>query len=211
MGGRSISTKRSGLWGALAGAVGGLCCVGPSAAVLLGLGASSALAGFTLDRDAALTAGVALLAAGMVLILRPRAICRLGGAARWQAPALMLAAFALAYALIGVLLPVVAARHAEASTPSLSPDVPVGSSELRRATLLIEKMSCPPCAATVRGALKRDPAVRQFVAETSDEQVTIVYDGARTSVGQLAARFPRRYGVTVVSDVSLPDGGEHGD
>lgn len=211
MGDRSISTKRTGLWGALAGAVGGLCCVGPSAAVLLGLGASSALAGLTLDRGVALAAGVALLAAGMVLTLRPRAICQRGGVARWRAPALMLAAFALAYALVGVLLPALAARHAEASTPSLAPAVPVGSSELRRATLLIEKMSCPPCAATVRGALKRDPAVRQFVAETSDEQVTIVYDGARTSVGQLAARFPRRYGVTVVSDIALSYGGEHGD
>ena len=43
----------------------------------------------------------------------------------------------------------------------------------------------------------------EFVAETNDEQVTIVYEGDQTSVAPLAGRFPRRCGVTVVSDVAL--------
>ena len=44
----------AGAWGLAAGVVGSLCCIGPSAAILLGLGASSALLGFTLDRALAL-------------------------------------------------------------------------------------------------------------------------------------------------------------
>ncbi|HET9224067.1 MAG TPA: hypothetical protein VFO07_16255, partial [Roseiflexaceae bacterium] len=43
----------SSAWGLLAGLAGSLCCLGPSAAVLLGLGSSSALFGLQLERPLA--------------------------------------------------------------------------------------------------------------------------------------------------------------
>lgn len=205
MGDPSTAAKRSGAWGALAGAVGGLCCIGPSAAVLLGLGSSSALAGLTFDRGVALAGGAALLLAGTALALRRASSCGLRGIARWRQPALLIATFALAYGLLGLLLPALAARQVDTALPPSS-QAPIAalSAPQRRATILVEKMICPPCAAIVRGTLRRNSAVRGFTAETGNEQVTIVYDGGQTNAAVLIAVFPRRYGVTLVSDVALP-------
>jgi copper chaperone CopZ len=199
----STPATRAGAWGALAGLVGGLCCAGPSAAVLLGLGSSSVLAGLVFERSLTLAAGGVLLVIGLALVLRPARDCSLRDARRWRGPALMLAAFALSYALIGYLLPSIAAREIETVVVPPPPAVATGAL-LRRATLLIDKMTCPPCAAHVRNALKRNPAVRAFFAEAGDEQVTIDYDPARTSARQLAIHFPLSYGATLVSDSALP-------
>src|SRR5262245_10063684 len=86
---------RGSAWGLLAGLAGSLCCLGPSAAVLLGLGSSSALFGLQLDRPLALGVGAALLLAGLVFALRRERACAVRPAARWRQPALMLMSFAL--------------------------------------------------------------------------------------------------------------------
>src|SRR5436190_19709711 len=98
------------IWGLVAGIVGSLCCVGPSAAILLGLGASSALLGLTLDRALALGGGAVLLLAGALLVARRGRACDLRPAMRWRTPALMLARFTPAYRLLGLLAPALAAR-----------------------------------------------------------------------------------------------------
>jgi len=204
----------AGAWGLAAGVVGSLCCIGPSAAILLGLGASSALLGFSLDRTVALASGVALLLAGAVLAWRRAHACDLRPAARWRTPALMFASFGLAYGLLGWLAPALAARQEDAAA-NLAPvaaqsqalSLPQGQAIAavpRRLTLSIEKMDCPPCAATVRTALKRQKAVRAFVAETGNDEVRIDYDSSRTSAKKLAALFPARYGVTRISDQPIP-------
>jgi copper chaperone CopZ len=201
-------------WGVTAGIVGSLCCIGPSAAVLLGLGASSALE-FSLDRTLALGGGAALLLAGAILASRRAGACDLRPAARWRTLALMLASFALAYGLLGLLAPALAARQEDAAADSelaasqrqplsLPQGQAVAAAPLRRLTLIVEKMDCPPCAATVRTALKRQPTVRAFIAEAGNDQVTIDYDSGRTSAKKLAALFPARYGVTLISDQVLP-------
>ena len=212
----SHSGIMAGAWGLASGLFGSLCCIGPSAAVLLGLGSSSALLGFSLDHTAALAGGAALLLAGALLVARQARACDLRPAARWRTPALMLASFVLAYGLLGLLAPALAARQEDARADaahtaaqpqslSLSKGQPaVAAAPLRRLTLIIEKMECPPCAATVRTALKRQPTVRTFAAEAYNDQVTIDYDSDRTSAKQLAALFPPRYGVTLISDQAIP-------
>ena len=211
----SNSGIMAGTWGLASGLFGSLCCIGPSAAVLLGLGSSSALLGFSLDHTLALAGGAALLLAGALLATRQARACDLRPAARWRAPALMLASFALAFGLLGVLAPALAARQEDAATDaelaasqrqSLSlPQVPaVAAAPQRRLTLSVERMSCPPCAAAIRGALKRQPTVRAFVAETNNDQVTIDYDSGQISAKHLAALFPVRYGVTLISDQAIP-------
>jgi copper chaperone CopZ len=212
----SNSGIAAGAWGVVAGIVGSLCCIGPSAAVLLGLGASSALLGFTLDRVLALAGGAALLLAGALLAWRRARACNPRPAARWRSPALVLASFALAYGLLGLLAPALAARQEDAATDSeraalqrqslsVSNEQPVvAAAPLHRLTLSIEKMDCPPCAAHVRSALKRQKAVRAFVAEEYNDEVMIDYDSGRTSAKKLAALFPARYGVTLISDAALP-------
>jgi copper chaperone CopZ len=202
-------------WGLAAGLAGSLCCIGPSAAVLLGLGSSSALLSFSLDHTVALAGGAALLLAGAILASRRARACDLRPAARWRTPALMLASFALAYGLLGLLAPALAARQEDAAADSelaasqrQSISLPQGraitAAPLRRLTLIVEKMDCPPCAATVHTALKRQPTVRAFVAEAGNDQVTIDYDSGRTSAKKLAALFPPRYGVTLISDQAIP-------
>jgi len=109
---------RAGAWGLAAGLVGSLCCIGPSAAILLGLGSSSALLGLTLDRRLALAGGAALLLAGLILALRRTRACQLRPGLRWRAPALLLAGFALAYGLLGLLAPSLAARQEDAAAAS---------------------------------------------------------------------------------------------
>ena len=212
----SNSGMMAGAGGLAAGIVGSLCCIGPSAAILLGMGASSALLGFTLDRALALAGGAALLLAGAILVARRAHACDPRPATRWRAPALMLASFALAYGLLGMLAPTLAAHQEDAvadaeraaslrqalSAPKEQRAIP--AAPLHRLTLIIEKMDCPPCAATVRTALKRQPTVRAFAAEVYNDQVTIDYDSSRTSAKKLAALFPARYSVTLISDQAIP-------
>jgi copper chaperone CopZ len=203
----SHSGITAGAWGLASGLFGSLCCIGPSAAVLLGLGSSSALVGFSLDHTVALAGGGALLLAGAMLALRRARACDLRPAARWRAPALMLASFALAYGLLGLLAPALAARQEDAAANAELAAMQrqaVAVAPLHRLTLSVERMSCPPCAAAIRGAIKRQPAVRAFMAEAYNDQVTIDYDTGQTSAKKLARLISAHYGVTLISDTPLP-------
>ena len=201
---------RGSAWGLLAGLAGSLCCLGPSVAVLLGLGSSSALFGLQLDRPLALAFGAALLILGLALTLRRERVCATRPAARWRQPALLLASFVLTYGLLGLLTPWAAAQQeaaasASAALPAASaPELPRASSEFRRATLVVEKMICPPCAASVRGLLKRKPFVRGFVAEEGNEAVVIEYDSRQVEARDLVRLFPVSFKVTLIGDVPLP-------
>jgi hypothetical protein len=190
-------------WGLLAGLAGSLCCIGPSAAVLLGLGSSSALFGLTVDRTLALIAGGALLLIGLALALRRVRACELRLSHRWRQPAILLATFAVSYSLLGLLAPQLAARQEDAAAAPVAP-APASAPQLRRVTLIVEKMVCPPCAAHMRSLLKRKPFVRGWTAESGDERVTIDYDSRQASAKTLIDLIPQRFGVTVVSDVALP-------
>jgi hypothetical protein len=119
----------------------------------------------------------------------------------------MLAAFALAYGLLGVLLPEWAASRVEATEPPAAAPIAAPSSAAaapRRATLIIEKMICPPCAAHVHSLLGRKPFVQAFVAEENNEQVVIDYDSRQIDAQALVRLFPQRYRVTLISDTPLP-------
>jgi copper chaperone CopZ len=202
---QASATIRSGALGLLAGFVGSLCCLGPSAAILLGLGSSSALAGLAFDRTLALAGGGALLAIGLLLARRQARACAVPRATRWRAPALILLTFILAYGLLGYLLPALAERQADASaTITTAASAPQAPASLRRATLLVEKMYCPPCAAHVRGALGRKPYIHGFVAETNNEEVTVDYDSQQAGVRAIVSIFPSSFRVKLLSDQPLP-------
>jgi len=207
---------RAGVWGLAAGLAGSLCCIGPSAAILLGIGSSSALVGLSIDHGLSLAGGAALLAAALLFGLRRPRACAVRPAMRWRTPALMLVSFVLAYGLLGLLAPALAARQEDAAADSRPAAVQgqnlgfsaenerVGSAPRRRLTLIIEKMECPPCAAHIRSLLKRKPFVRRFVAEAMNDQVTIDYDSSQVSAQKLVALFPAYFGVTVIGDETIP-------
>jgi hypothetical protein len=200
---------RDSVWGLLAGLAGSLCCLGPSAAVLLGLGSSSTLFGLQLERPLALGIGIALLLVGAAFALRRQRACAIHLAARWRQPALLLVSFALAYGLLGLLAPWAAAQQEEAATVSmaapaaLAPAPSLASPKLHRATLIVEKMVCPPCAANVRGLLKRKPFVHGFLAEEGNETVVIDYNPQQIDAQQLVKLFPASFKVKLLSDDPL--------
>lgn len=195
-----------GAWGALAGLIGGLCCIGPSAAVLLGLGSSSALFGLQLNHTLALALGGVLLLCGALLGLRRARACALRPGIRWRRAALMLVAFGLSYALLGVLVPTLAAQREEAAEPPIAVSIaaPAPAPVMRRVTLIVEKMECPPCASAVRILLKRKPYIYHFVAETYNQQVIIDYDSRQTDAHALLALIPRHTRPSLISDEPLP-------
>ena len=188
--------------GLLAGLAASLCCIGPSAAVLLGLGSSSALFGLQLDRPLALAIGAARLCAGLLLALRRSRVCDVRPNARWRQPALLLATFALVYGLLGVLAPWAAARQEEAAAAPAAQPV-AATATLRRVTLTVAKMDCPPCASHIRSLLRRKPFVQGFFAEEGIDHVTVDYDSRQADLRKVLELFPRNLGVTLVSDNAL--------
>jgi Heavy-metal-associated domain len=115
----------------------------------------------------------------------------------------MLAAFALAYGSLGLLLPELAARRVEATEPATLPAAAPAAPASHRATLIIEKMECPPCAAHVRSLLGRKPFVSAFVAESGNQQVVVDYDSRQIDALGLARLFPHAYRVTLIGDEVL--------
>jgi hypothetical protein len=93
--------------------------------------------------------------------------------------------------------PALPAAAAPAAAPAVAPT-------LRRATLIIEKMDCPPCVARVKGLLGRKPFVRAFVAEPGNEQVVVDYDSRQIDAQRLANLFPQAYRVMLISDIAVP-------
>jgi copper chaperone CopZ len=202
---RHPSFARSAAWGLASGLAASLCCLGPSAAALLGLGASSLLAGAQLGVGAAAALGLATLVAGAALAVRSGARCGLGPARRLRAPLVMVAVFALSYALLGRALPLAAARQIAAATPAPA-EAPVvaAAPPARRLALSIEKMDCLPCVVTVRRLLAEQPGVAAFTAELELDVVTVEYRPAVVDAETLIALIPDSYGLTVIGDTALP-------
>lgn len=187
------------LWGTLAGALGSLCCLGPSAAMILGLGASSTLAGLALHRSLALGLGLALLGFGLVRSYRQNRSCTV--AARWRSPGLLLGTFALSYTLLAYGLPQVAASSAISSQAVVAKQPGLA---LSRLSLSLEKMDCPPCVVRVAQILSAQPAVNSFTVQEGLDVVTIDYDPALISQLQLVALFPTNYHAVSISATELP-------
>lgn len=193
----------AGLWGMLAGLVGSLCCVGPSAAILLGMGASSALFGFHVEQRLALGAGGVLLLIGGVVAWRRTRTCALGSRTGWQQFALLVATSALVYGLLGIAAPWAAARQEDVAAPRQGAAV-VAPPTLHQATLLVAKMECPPCVAHLHSLLARMPFVVQAVVENGNEQIVIVYDSRQVTVDNVLARIPGQYDAQLLTDAALP-------
>lgn len=204
--GRQPGSAYSLAWGFVAAVAGSLCCIGPAAAVLLGLGASSALAALQLGRTPASLLGLGLLALGVALAMRRGAACGLGRARRLRAPALMLLAFGLCYWGLAYALPAAAAQRIAAAPVVAPPAAPaaVEVAQARRLTLSIEKMDCAPCVAQVNRLLAEQGGVLAFVALAESDEVTVDYLPAEVAAATLAHLFPPSYGVRVLGDAPLP-------
>lgn len=198
---------REGAWGWIAGLIGSLCCVGPSAAILLGLGSSSALFGLHVDRAIALAGGAAMLMGGAALTLRRARTCGARPASALRQIVIMLGAGALAYTLLGVAAPWAAERSAQATAAprtEATEAMPTASAPLRQATLTVEKMDCPPCVTHLRSLLGRKPFITQYVVNPGNEQVTIIYNSSQIDAAALRALMPAQFKAKLDTDRALP-------
>jgi copper chaperone CopZ len=121
----------------------------------------------------------------------------------------MLAVFGLSYGALAYALPAAAARRiaseVQAAAPlAASPVLAAEGGEQHRLTLSIEKMYCPPCAATVQRLLAKQAGVSAFVASVDSDEVIVDYWPAEVDAATLTRLFPHSYGVTVLSNAALP-------
>ncbi|MDZ4720560.1 MAG: hypothetical protein SH847_19070 [Roseiflexaceae bacterium] len=206
-------TACEGAWSIFAGLIGSLCCIGPSAAILLGLGSSSVLFNMHIDQRLALGGGVLMLLGGCALAIWRTRTCNLPQKP-WRRVLLMLTSGVLAYALLGVLVPWVAVQQEDAITRTVAakqsqPVSNTAATHLRQATLLVEKMDCPPCVTHLSSLLARKPFVQRFEAHGGNEQVVIVYDSTQIDTASLIALIPPIYRAMLSNDLVL--GSEHSD
>jgi copper chaperone CopZ len=121
----------------------------------------------------------------------------------------MLAVFGLSYGALAYALPAAAARRVASEAPAAaplvaSPALAAGGAEQHRLTLSIEKMYCPPCAATVQRLLAKQVGVSAVVASVDSDVVIVDYRPAEVDAAALTRLLPHSYGVTVLSNVALP-------
>lgn len=122
--GREASQGRKGVaWGLGAALIGSLCCIGPVAAVAMGLGSASFLFGFTAYRPYFLGASLLLMGAGAYFLFRRSRTCRTRQQQQrnlWMYLGTTVGTFALGYALLTYVLPGLMYNEVGASAAALS-------------------------------------------------------------------------------------------
>lgn len=67
-----------------------------------------------------------------------------------------------------------------------------GAQELRSATLHVEKIFCPACAATVKQALRGVPGVANVSVDLDKKEVAVRFDPAKANAADLTAATAKR-------------------
>lgn len=177
----------------LAAITASLCCMGPLAATLLGLGGFGAAAVFETQRPYLLGVTFALLAAAFYLTYRQRTMtcadgtCKIMSAPRWNKVLLWIATvvvilFAAFPYYSGSLLAVLSrsANHqnqAQAATSNF---------KLVTTTIPVEGMTCGGCAASVQQALAKREGVTSVEVSFEKKRAIVKYDPAKVTPEQLA-------------------------
>lgn len=119
----SSQNTRGIAWGLGAALIGSLCCVGPVAAVAMGLGSTSFLLGFTAYRPYLLGASLVIMGGGALLMLRQSSKCFARVQRQrnlWMYLGTTVVTFALGYGLLTYVLPGLAYGDIGISAPPIS-------------------------------------------------------------------------------------------
>jgi len=199
-------------WGLFAALLATLCCVGPLAPVLLGLGAGAALFGLDQYRPWFLGAGLALLGLASWRAVRRR-YCRRGQAPR---PSVLVATIfgtgigfylLLQYGVAPVLAGLASEKLARQDRIDAAPAAAASAGEepLRAALLKIEGMDCAACAVGVEEALRSHPGAREARVDWRGGEGEVVYDPSLTTLEAiLQTELPERYALRLAEE---PKGG----
>ncbi|MBI4469592.1 MAG: cation transporter [Acidobacteria bacterium] len=191
-----------------------LCCIGPLAAVLLGVGSFGAAARFATWRPYLLGLTIVLLAVGFYLTYREREVtcddgaCRVSGAPRRNKLLLWFATVAVflfaAFPYYSPALVEALNQNAENAEPRAEESLPNGNSshgnpvttrldaqasttevEPVKVTIEIDGMTCEACAVTVRRALKRVDGVKSVDVSWRKGRAIVKYEPSKVTPEQL--------------------------
>lgn len=177
-----------------------LCCVGPLAAVGLGIGASAGAVEPL--RPYLLAASAVALGFGFrQAYFRPNGACTEDGTCRPRGASSMTRAVLWIAALAVVALgaaPYVAgplgAAVREAKTANSGGDTAERAAAVAKATLDVKGMTCAGCETTVRLALERTPGVSSAVVSFERGEAAVDYDPARVTADEVARELTRATG-----------------
>jgi len=174
--------------GLLSALAASLCCIGPLAAVALGLGSFPAAGWFAASRPIFLGVTVGLLIVAWFLAIRARrlqcaadAACARLPAKRW--PLVLLSFCTLVVAGVA-LFPEAARSVADRARPAST--TTAGGSVLR---VRIPSMDCAACAVGIEGTLQRVAGVRSAAVRYATKEAEITYDAAVVSQATLIAHI----------------------
>jgi copper ion binding protein len=177
-----------------------LCCIGPLAATLLGIGSFSAATLFEAWRPYLLGITSVLLAAAFYFTYRKREVacadgtCKVGSAPRWNKVLLWIATvvvilFAAFPYYSGPLLAALNRgpnQHKAGAVQVISPhEEQAATSKLATATISVEGMTCGGCVASVRQALLKREGVKSADVSLEKKQAIVKYDPAKVTPEQL--------------------------
>jgi mercuric ion transport protein len=174
-----------GLLSALAASV---CCIGPLAALALGIGSFAAAGWFEAWRPVFLAVTASLLGLAWVLALRARRMesaaggtCTTARAKRWPIALLGICTVVVA----GVaLFPEAARTVADRQRPALT-----ATGGLPVLRVRIPSMDCAACAVGIEGTLRAVPGVRTAAVRYATKEAEIAYDPAVVLPVALIARI----------------------
>jgi|FaiFalDrversion3_1042247.scaffolds.fasta_scaffold00122_1 copper ion binding protein len=169
-----------------------LCCIGPLAATLLGIGSFGAAAFFEAWRPYLLGLAFVLLAAGFYFTYRKRetvcadGLCRVNGASRWNKVLLwvatvvviLFAAFPYYSGSLWAALNRGANQHPESNSPATA-------QRLTKARLTVSGMTCGGCAASLESALAEIPGVTRATVSYEKGEAVVEYDAAQVTTEKL--------------------------
>jgi mercuric ion transport protein len=175
-----MTTKIATLGSILTAFLASLCCIGPIALALLGLGGVGLFTALGEYRPYIMTLTVMLLGIGFYLTYRKHKVrcadgtCKTENIGRWNKLAVWLAAFVITFFLIFPYLDINTGGSTENAGTSLEIVV-----------LSIKGMTCLSCNTAVQIALKKNPGVREAIASYETEEATVRYDPSKVSTDEL--------------------------
>ncbi len=175
-----------------------LCCIGPTLAVVLGLGTFGLASTFEATRPYLLVLVGALFAGAFYRAYRPKTpktaeacadgACVLPVSQRRQKALLWIG---LGAAILFAAFPYYSGMLWENGVGVLassgSPTLPAATSSVRSASLHVDGMFCSGCAAMVESALSRVDGVRRVSVSLEQKSAAVEYDAARVTLERMQA------------------------
>lgn len=159
-----------------------LCCVGPIALALLGLGGVGLFTALGEYRPYIMALTVLLLGLAFFFTYRKREVkcedgtCKIESASKWNKVAVWAAAIVVAFFLVFPYLDL---------SSSASPTQAAG---LQTAVLRVEGMTCSSCAKAVEIALAKDEGVKEAKVNFEKKEAVVKYDPSKSQPDGLTRR-----------------------